>query len=39
LFIVPKEHVRQIDINSAEVMKFIVSAGVSGWDENKSDIT
>ena len=32
LFIVPKELVRAIDINSAEVMKFIVTAGVAGWD-------
>ena len=32
LFIVPKNLVKPIDINPAEVMKFIVSAGVSGWD-------
>jgi len=32
LFIVPREQVRPIDINPAEVMKFIVSAGVAGWD-------
>ena len=32
LFIVPKERVRPIDLNPAEVMKFIVSAGVAGWD-------
>ena len=32
LFIVPKEQVRPIDLNPAEVMKFIVSAGVAGWD-------
>lgn len=31
LFIVPKEQVRFIDIPPAEVMKFIVSAGVAGW--------
>ena len=44
LFIVPRENVRPIDINPAEAMKFIVSAGVSGWsdaqpgvDEEKSD--
>ena len=36
LFIVPREHVRPIDMNPAEVMKFIVSAGVAGWDENLS---
>ena len=33
LFIVPKEHISPVDINAAEVMKFIVSAGVSGWGE------
>lgn len=33
LFIVPKERVRPIDMNPAEVMKFIVSAGVAGWDQ------
>ena len=33
LFIVPKEQVRPIDLNPAEVMKFIVSAGVAGWDQ------
>jgi uncharacterized membrane protein len=32
LFIVPVEQVRAIDINPADVMKFIVSAGVSGWE-------
>lgn len=33
LFIVPKENIRPVNINPAEVMKFIVSAGVAGWDE------
>ena len=37
LFIVPKELVRPIDINPAEVMKFIVSAGVAGWDPLDND--
>ncbi len=33
LFIVPKEHVRYVDIPSAEAMKFIVSGGVSkAWE-------
>lgn len=32
MFIVPREQVRPIDIPPAEVMKFIVSAGVAGWD-------
>ena len=38
LFIVPKENVKHININSAEVMKFIVSAGVAGWDHNKPKV-
>lgn len=33
MFIVPKAQVKSIDINPAEVMKFIVSAGVSGFGE------
>lgn len=37
LFIVPKEQVRPIDMNPAEVMKFIVSAGVAGWDLKEDD--
>ena len=37
LFIVPKELVRPIDINPAEVMKFIVSAGVADWDPLVTD--
>jgi uncharacterized membrane protein len=37
LFIVPKELVRPIDINPAEVMKFIVSAGVADWDPRVTD--
>ena len=37
LFIVPKERVRPIDMNPAEVMKFIVSAGVAGWDLKEDD--
>jgi len=32
LFIVPREQVRPVNLNPAEVMKFIVSAGVAGWD-------
>lgn len=34
LFIVPRNQVRSININPGEVMKFIVSAGVAGWDKN-----
>jgi uncharacterized membrane protein len=32
LFIVPKEHIKPLDINPAEAMKFIVSGGVAGFD-------
>ncbi len=39
LFIVPKKNVRPIDINPAQVMKFIVSAGISGWEENEPKIS
>jgi len=38
LFIVPKERVRPIDMNPAEVMKFIVSAGVAGWDQEGKNL-
>ncbi len=31
LFIVPSDSITPVDINPAEVMKFIVSAGISGW--------
>lgn len=34
LYIVPSNQVKSVDINPAEVMKFIISAGVSGWDIN-----
>ncbi|MCB0687385.1 MAG: DUF502 domain-containing protein [Saprospiraceae bacterium] len=33
LFIVPRENVRPVAINSGDVMKFIVSGGVAGWNE------
>jgi len=33
LFIVPKVNIKPIDINSSDVMKFIVSAGLTGWDK------
>ena len=32
LFIVPKENIRPIDKKSSDVMKFIVSAGLAGWE-------
>ncbi len=34
LFIVPAKQVTPLDLNPAEVMKFIVSAGVAGWEQN-----
>jgi uncharacterized membrane protein len=34
LFIVPKDQVKPLNINPAEAMKFIVSAGITGWEEN-----
>ena len=33
LFIVPKNNITPIDINSSDVMKFVVSAGLAGWDK------
>ena len=33
LFIVPIVNIKALDINSSEVMKFIVSAGLAGWGE------
>lgn len=35
LFIVPKDQVKAINMAPSEVMKFIVSAGVSGWQDNQ----
>ena len=34
LFIVPKERVKALDVNSSELMKFVVSAGLSGWKKD-----
>jgi uncharacterized membrane protein len=31
LFIVPQKQIRKLDVNSGELMKFIVSAGLAGW--------
>lgn len=41
LFIVPREQVMLLDLNPAEVMKFIVSAGVAGWqaDDTGNGVT
>tara|TARA_R110002073_G_scaffold336208_1_gene530954 strand:+ start:97194 stop:97793 length:600 start_codon:yes stop_codon:yes gene_type:complete len=36
LFIVPKANITPVDINSSDVMKFVVSAGLTGW--NKEDV-
>jgi uncharacterized membrane protein len=38
LFIVPRENVRLLDMNPAEVMKFIVSAGVAEWNSDLSKL-
>ena len=32
-YIVPREHVTLIDLPGADVMKFVVSGGVSGYNE------
>ena len=36
LFIVPKKQIRMLDVNSSEMMKFIVSAGLTGWEKHVS---
>ena len=36
LYIVPREQVRSLNLSPSETMKFIVSAGVAGWDKNES---
>lgn len=33
LFIVPRANIKALDINSGDVMKFIVSAGLTGWQK------
>lgn len=38
LFIVPKQQVRAIDINPAVAMKFIVSGGVSGMNQERESV-
>ncbi|NQV78568.1 MAG: DUF502 domain-containing protein [Lutibacter sp.] len=35
LFIVPKENIKPIKANSSDVMKFIVSAGLTGFNKNE----
>lgn len=34
LFIVPLSQIRKLDVNSSELMKFIVSAGLAGWNRH-----
>ena len=34
LFIVPRTQIRNLDVNSSEMMKFIVSAGLTGWEKH-----
>lgn len=31
LFVVPRAQIKKLDVNSSELMKFIVSAGLTGW--------
>jgi len=35
MFIVPKTNIRTLDVNSGEMMKFIVSAGLARWEKNQ----
>ena len=35
LFIVPKKNIKPLSVNSSQVMKFIVSAGLTGWDKEE----
>jgi len=35
LFIVPKANITPVDINSSDVMKFVVSAGLTGWNKEE----
>jgi uncharacterized membrane protein len=34
LFIAPRTHIRKLDVNSSDLMKFIVSAGLTGWSKS-----
>ena len=36
LFIVPRENIKSLKVNSSDVMKFIVSAGLTGWESTAS---
>jgi uncharacterized membrane protein len=33
LFIVPRENIKPVNVNASQVMKFIVSAGLTGWEK------
>ena len=33
LFIVPRANITPVDLNSSDVMKFVVSAGLTGWSK------
>ncbi len=35
LFIVPRANLKPIEVNSSDVMKFIVSAGLTGWHKQE----
>ncbi len=35
LFIIPLANIKTVDINSSDVMKFVVSAGLTGWDKDE----
>ncbi len=37
LLIVPRDLVQAIDISAADAMKFMVSGGVTGWDDSKEN--
>lgn len=34
LFVVPRDQIKHLDINSSELMRFIVSAGLTGWEKH-----
>ncbi|MGI9532128.1 DUF502 domain-containing protein [Lutimonas sp.] len=34
LFILPRTQIKPLDVNSSEMMKFIVSAGLTGWEKH-----
>ena len=37
LFIVPTENIKSLKVNSRDVMKFIVSAGLTGWERSTGE--